>query len=351
MPATLTPPTRNRAIHSTPPEPIPTAGLQRYSAPDTLLALSRPRTESAPMPSAKIAPQAAAPEAIGDSANLWLQQAARAGLLNFEQEQALARRLTESRTPQDYETARQALICANLRLVAFVARRFKSASLTFDDLVQEGAIGLIQAVDRFDYRQGVRFSTYALWWIRQAILRALAERGALIRVPTHVQTSVRRLQQTHRQLSDRLGRAPSLEEWTQAAGMTEEQVNALLSRMVPIVSLDAPVGQEQETRLADLLPAPETSDPLLQVTDQSMGQTVRQALKTLSPQEREILGWRYGLEGEEPRSLEEISRTRRVTRERVRQLEARALQKLRRHPLLQERDRAARASEGYSALR
>jgi RNA polymerase primary sigma factor len=254
-------------------------------------------------------------------------------LLSAQQEQDLARRMAHPRNRTEYETARQTLITANRRLVAFVARRYQRGAIPLEDLVQEGTIGLIQAIDRFDYRQGVRLSTYALWWIRQAILRALSEQGELIRLPVHVQTSLRRLQQAHQRLSLCLERAPSDEELAQAAGLTEEQVNQLFARSLSVISLETPAGPKQETALADLIPAPEECDPATQIAQNDQGHLLRQALSVLSPKEQEILAWRFGLEGEEPKSLEEVSRTCGVSRERVRQMEVRALQKLRRQAM------------------
>jgi RNA polymerase sigma factor (sigma-70 family) len=258
------------------------------------------------------------------------QQADGRELLSAEQEQNLARRMAHPRNRADYESARQTLISANQRLVVFTARRYQREGFPLEDLVQEGTVGLIQAVDRFDYRQGVRLSTYALWWIRQAILRALEEQGALIRLPGHVQTRLRQLQKTQQSLRARLGRSPSREEWARAAGLTEEQMNRLLAGAMSTVSLEAPAGPTQETALADLIPAAEECDPAAQAAQHDAGRTLRQALGTLSRQEQEILTMHYGLEDNEPKSLDQISRAWRVSHERIRQMEMRALVKLRR---------------------
>lgn len=258
----------------------------------------------------------------------------RSDLLHFEQEQALGRRLSQPNTTKDYEQARQTLILANLRLVSTVARKYQSDAFGFDDLMQEGSIGLIQAVDRFEYRLGLRFSTYALWWIKQAILRAMAERGRLIRVPAPVHADLRRLQQARQQLSDRLGRTPTREELIHAVGMTEQKVSLLLSTAMLPTSLDAPVGQEPDTRVADLIPAPDGSDPLQLATSQDTRQVLIQAVQTLSEQEQELLIARFGLNGEEPHTLEELSVILHRSRERLRQMELKALQKLRRQACL-----------------
>jgi RNA polymerase primary sigma factor len=331
MPATLTHSTENQAFdrgfawprRSEPTPTTPTA-LRRSSVSVSF------RTER-PVPPA--AAKASSPQSGQTGVRAEISLTGYKDLLSAPQEQDLVRRMAHPRSRAEYEAARQALITANMRLVAFVARRYQRGTLLLEDLVQEGAIGLIQAIDRFDYRQGVRLSTYALWWIRQAILRALSEQGDLIRLPVHVQTSLRRLQQAQQRLSLRLERSPSEEELAQAAGLTEEQVNQLFARSLSVISLETPAGPTQETALGDLIPAPEESDPALQVARNDRGDLLRQALDALSPKEQEIVTWRFGLEGEEPKSLEEVSRACGVSRERVRQMEVRALQKLRRQAM------------------
>jgi RNA polymerase primary sigma factor len=256
-------------------------------------------------------------------------------LLDFEQEQALARRMewakSQPNRQREYEQARQTFILANIGLVRSVARHYSCAGFVPDDLVQEGTLGLIQAVDRFDYRQGVRFSTYAVAWIKQAIMKAMTDRGRPIRLPSHVHDRWRHLQQTRQTLGQKLGRPVTNEELAHAEKMTVEQVSQLEAAMVAPIELDAPMSKEQSTSWADLIATGDAEDPLLQVTRQSLGPILQQALQILSPQEQDVVIARYVLDGEEPRSLEELSRTWKRGRERLRQIEVQALQKLRRH--------------------
>ena len=252
-------------------------------------------------------------------------------LLNFAQEQALARQAAEGRSPQEREQARQRLILANQRLVYKIAGQFRNAPISQEDLAQEGMCGLIHAVDNFNYQLGLRFSTFAVVWIRQAILRALTNQGRLIRMPAHVYDSLRQLQQTRQKLGNQLGRTPSLMELAQELDMPEAKVTQLLAASLLPLSFDAPIGEEQDTRLGDMIEAPDTCDPLQLATQQSVGQSVRHALLMLTPQEQEILIARYGLNGEEPCTLEELSRRRKSSRERLRQIEMKALHKLRRN--------------------
>lgn len=252
-------------------------------------------------------------------------------LLSFAQEQALARQAAEGRSPQEREQARQKLILANQRLVYKIARQFQNAPISQEDLAQEGMCGLIHAVDNFKYQMRVRFSTYAVLWIRQAIMHALTNQGRLIRMPAHVYDSLRQLQQTRQKLSNQLGRTPSLLELAQELDVPEAKVTQLLAASLLPLSFDAPVGEEQDTRLGDMIEAPDTCDPLQLATQQSVGQSVREALQILTPQEQEILIARYGLNGEEPCTLDELSRIRKSSRERLRQIEMKALHKLRRN--------------------
>ena len=272
-------------------------------------------------------------EAPYDPAKTWQQDFGRA-LLGLEQEQRLGQRMARGRTAQVRDEARQTFILSNLRLVSSVARRYQNDALSYEDLMQEGTIGLINAVDRYDYTLGLRFSTYALWWIKQAILRALSERGRMIRVPAPVHAELRRLVQMRQRLSEATGHMPTHEELGRALDMPVDKVVLLLKTAQTPLSLDMPVGKEQETRMGDLIPDEERADPLTQVTADDTGETLRRALKTLSPSEQELLIARFGLDGEEPRTLEELSRKMRLSRERLRQTEVKALQKLRRVGLL-----------------
>ena len=261
-------------------------------------------------------------------------QSSGSALLELEQEQRLGWRMAHGRTARERDEARQTLILSNRGLVASVACRYQNDALSHEDLVQEGMIGLISAVDRYDYTLGLRFSTYAVWWIKQAISHALAERGRMIRVPAPVHAELRRLLQTRQRLSEVSGRMPTNEELGRALEMTPDKISLLLKTAQTPLSLDMPVGREQDTRMGDLIPDGERADPLMQVTADDTGETLRRALKTLSPSEQELIVARFGLDGEEPRTLEELSRKMRLSRERLRQTEVKALQKLRRVGLL-----------------
>lgn len=312
-----------------------------------LPALVSDRTGAAGQPATlpAIPGQEAAPEAtlerIADQStanqrNLYREkETSPKGLLNFEQEQALARRMAATKShpgrQREYEQARQTFILANMGLVGSIAHRYQCAGFVLEDLVQEGTLGLIQAVDRFDYHQRVRFSTYATWWIKQAILKAIADRGRVIRLPSHIHDRLRHLQQTRQTLGEKFGRTPTMQELAQAEKMTVEQISQLLAATVSPLSLDAPVGEEHSTSLADLIPAGASDDPLAQVMRQSLGPILQQALQILNRQEQDVVIARYGLDGEEPRSLDELSRAWKRGRERLRQIEVQALQKLRRH--------------------
>ena len=264
--------------------------------------------------------------------------AAQTELLTFEQEQAVALRMEQAKSDplrqREFEQARQTLILANMGLVGSVARRYQCSGFVLEDLVQEGTLGLIQAVDRFDYRAGVRFSTYGLFWIRQAIFKAMAERGRVIRLPSHIHDSLRHLHKTRQRLMDTFGRQATMQELADAEGMTLEQISQLLAAMVVPLSLDSPVGEEQSTSLGELIPAGEAADPLEQVARRSLTPILLEALKILTQQEQDVVIARYGLDGEEPRTLEELSRAWKRGRERLRQIEVLALQKLRRNSRL-----------------
>jgi len=257
-------------------------------------------------------------------------------LLRYEQEQELGNILSESQCLEDRNRARQMLILANVGLVGALARKYQNTELSYDDLLQEGTIGLINAVDRFEPCRGFRFSTYALPWIKQSIIRAITERGRTIRVPAPVHANLRRLLQANERLNEKLGRPATPEELAQEIGMPEHKVSHLIRTAITsltTVSLDAPVGQEQDTRMADLIPAPD-SDPLKMATSQDTRKVILEALESLTKDEQKLLIARYGLNGDDPCTLEQLSQTMKRSRERLRQIEVKALQKLRRHATL-----------------
>lgn len=271
-------------------------------------------------------------EYLEESAQAWLRRAGRVSLLNHEQEITLARRIEEARFRGDEDTANRAkeqLVMANLRLVASVARRYLGHGMPIEDLMQEGAIGLMRAVDRFNYAKGYRFSTYAIWWIRRSISRAIADQSRLIRLPVHVTDTLGRINKTRGAMRERLGRSPTRSELAAEMTMTEEKLTDLLKGAVEPLSLEAPIGEEGESRLADLIPASDAQNPVMEATRSALRDELFLALGELTPREKDVIILRYGMDGDEPRTLEEVGTALEVTRERVRQIEASALGKLR----------------------
>jgi len=266
---------------------------------------------------------------LEESTQAWLRRAGRFSLLTHDQEIALARRMENSRSPLEAKEAKDTLVAANLRLVASVARRYLGHGMPIEDLMQEGTIGLIRAVERFNYRKGYRFSTYAIWWIRRAISRAIADQARLIRLPVHVTDTLGKINRTRGTLRERLGRAPTRAELAEAMKMSEERLSELLRGAIEPLSLDTPIGEEGESRLADLIPAADNHNPVLEATRGALRDELMAALDELTPRERDVILLRYGLDGDEPRTLEEVGRALEVTRERVRQIESSALAKLR----------------------
>ncbi|MCS6775741.1 MAG: sigma-70 family RNA polymerase sigma factor [Chloroherpetonaceae bacterium] len=266
---------------------------------------------------------------LEESAQAWLRRAGRVSLLSHEEEIRLAKRMENPRSPRDAEEAKNTLVLANLRLVASVARRHLGHGLPIEDLMQEGTIGLIRAVERFNYRKGYRFSTYAIWWIRRAINRAIADQARLIRLPVHVTDTLGRINKTRGTLRERLGRMPTRAELAEALKMSEEKLTELLRGAVEPLSLEMPIGEEGESRLADLIPASDVQNPAVEATRTALRDELMAALEELTPRERDVIVLRYGLDGEDPRTLEEVGKALEVTRERVRQIEASALTKLR----------------------
>ncbi|HEV2473603.1 MAG TPA: sigma-70 family RNA polymerase sigma factor [Chthonomonadales bacterium] len=266
---------------------------------------------------------------VEDSAQAWLRGAGRVALLTHDQEISLAKRMENARTERDAAEAKDTLILANLRLVASVARRYGGHGLPIEDLMQEGTLGLIRAVERYNYRRGYRFSTYAIWWIRRAISRAIADQSRLIRLPVHVTDTLGRVNKMRGSLRERLGRNPTRAELASALKMPEDRLSDLMRSSIDPLSLDMPIGEEGESRLADLIPGPDDHNPASSVTHTALRDEIMIALDELTPRERDVILLRYGLSGDEPRTLEEVGQALEVTRERVRQIEATALIKLR----------------------
>ena len=258
-----------------------------------------------------------------DPLKLYVRQIGSGALLTREEERDLARRKDEGD-----EQAKRRLIESNLRLVMAITRNYTRASVPLLDLIQEGNLGLIRAVEKFDYRLGFKLSTYATWWIRQAITRALADQGRTIRLPVHVADQVRRLLRARRQLAQKLNREPSLAELARETQQSEERVRELLELVENPVSLETPVG-DGESLYGDLIEDVNALAPHEQTAELARGKELSGALDQLNPRMRRVLSLRFGLDGELPQTLEEVGTQLGITRERVRQLETRALRELR----------------------
>jgi RNA polymerase primary sigma factor len=267
----------------------------------------------------------AASEPLDDPLKLYVRSIGQARLLTREEERDLARRKDEGD-----EEAKRRLIEANLRLVMSITRNYTRAGVPLLDLIQEGNLGLIRAVEKFDYRMGFKLSTYATWWIRQAVTRALADQGRTIRLPTHVAERVRRLLRVRRQLAQKLSREPTPAELARETGEKEDKVAELLGLVDDPVSLDSPVG-DGESFFADLIEDVSSAQPDESTAVELRSGELARALATLNPRMRRVLALRFGLDGQQARTLEEIGSELGVTRERVRQLESRALRELRQH--------------------
>jgi len=260
----------------------------------------------------------------------WARSSSRTALLTHDEEIGLAKRVE-----QGDPSAREHLVNANVRLVASVARRYAGRGLTMDDLMQEGTIGLLRAIDKFNYRKGYRFSTYATHWIRQAISRGLANQARSIRLPAHVIDAIGRVQRSASGLRSRLGREPTLAEIAQECGMPERKVAALLRHAAQTVSLEAAITDAGDLRLGEILHAQSDAGPAEHAIRSTIREGIDRALHELAPRERAVIELRFGLTGHEPMTLAETGRVLHITRERARQIEAKALTKLRSDPATQ----------------
>jgi RNA polymerase primary sigma factor len=258
-----------------------------------------------------------------DSLRLYLRAIGRVSLLTAEQEVLLARRIERGDM-----RAKQQMIEANLRLVVSIAKSYLGRGLTFLDLIQEGSMGLIRAVEKFDYRRGYKFSTYATWWIRQAVTRAIADKGRTIRIPVHMVEKLNKVVHVERQLIQQLGREPTPEEIAVELDTTVREVRDVLRMAQQPISLEKPVGEEDDSALGDFVEDQTAESPFEQAAERLRRENLRRALAALPEREREVIEMRFGLTGERPYTLEEVGRAFNVTRERIRQIENHTLKKL-----------------------
>jgi RNA polymerase primary sigma factor len=280
---------------------------------------------------------------LDDPVRMYLKEIGRVPLLSMEQEKSLAMRIEagelearrdgagDSRIVDDGEEAKRQLTEANLRLVVSIAKKYVGRGMLFLDLIQEGNLGLIRAVEKFDYRKGYKFSTYATWWIRQAITRALADQARTIRIPVHMVETINRLIKVSRQLLQELGREPSVEEIAEAMALTPEKVREVMKISQEPISLETPIGEEEDSHLGDFIEDQEAVAPAEAASVMLLKEKMQDVLQNLTERERKVLVLRFGLEDGHQRTLEEVGQEFGVTRERIRQIEAKALRKLR-HP-------------------
>jgi RNA polymerase primary sigma factor len=263
---------------------------------------------------------------VSDPVRMYLKEIGRIPLLTFDQEIELAKRVEEGDA-----TAKQTLINSNLRLVVSIAKKYIGRGLSLLDLIQEGNQGLIRAVEKYDWRRGYKFSTYATWWIRQSVTRAIADQARTIRIPVHMVENINRFLRTSRKLMQELGREPTPEEVAAVLGIEPEKALEIIKISQNPASLESPVGDEEDSRLGDFIH--DTSAPTLfdSASRELLKEQVEEVLATLSDRERKVLEERFGLKDGRPKTLEEVGRLFVVTRERIRQIEAKALRKLR-HP-------------------
>ena len=261
---------------------------------------------------------------LEDPVRIYLKEIGNIPLLSAEEEVFLAQRVE-----QGDDAAKKQLIEANLRLVVSIAKKYVGRGMSFLDLIQEGNIGLMKAVEKFDYRKGNKFSTYATWWIRQSITRGIADTGKTIRVPVHMVETINKTMRTSRILLQELGREPTSQELADRLGMSVQKVEEILKTSRDPVSLDTPIGEEEDSQLGDFIPDDSSVSLIDSVSRSMLKKELDEAMKSLTDRERDVLKLRFGLKDGRPRTLEEVGKEFNVTRERIRQIEAKALRKLR----------------------
>ena len=270
--------------------------------------------------------QALSDVGLDDPVKMYLKDIGQVPLLTTDEELELAQKMSDGQ-----EAAKKRLSEANLRLVVSIAKRYVGRGRLFLDLIQEGNLGLMKAVEKFDYQKGFKFSTYATWWIRQSITRAIADQARTIRIPVHMVETINRLVREQRILLQELGREPTLEELAERMGTSIERVSEIQKIAQDPVSLETPIGEEEDSHLGDFIEDDKTPTATDTVTSTMLKEQIARVLDTLTPREEKVLRLRYGIDDGRPRTLEEVGKEFNVTRERIRQIEAKALRKLR-HP-------------------
>ena len=261
-----------------------------------------------------------------DPVRMYLKEIGKVGLLSGEEELEIAKRIAAGD-----EDAKREMIEANLRLVVSIAKRYVGRGMFLLDLVQEGNLGLLKAVEKFDYEKGYKFSTYATWWIRQSITRAIADQGRTIRIPVHMVETMNRITRTSHEMAQELGRDPTSDEIAQRLGLSHSKVEELIKIAQEPVSLETPIGEEDDSHLGDFVPSGDDASPVARTTQTMLHEQLEEVMETLTDRESRVLRLRFGLEDGRVHTLEEVGDALGVTRERIRQIEAKALRKLR-HP-------------------
>ena len=268
---------------------------------------------------------------IDDPVRMYLKEIGQVPLLSAEREKELAEIMANSTDEKEKEKAKNELVEANLRLVVSIAKRYVGKGMFFLDLIQEGNLGLMKAVDKFDYGKGFKFSTYATWWIRQAITRAIADQARTIRIPVHMVETIHKVTRYSRQMLQELGREATADEIGEKMGMSAEKVREILKIAQDPVSLETPIGEEEDSHLGDFIPDEDAPEPSEVASATILREVIERELNTLTPREAHVIKLRFGLYDGRTRTLEEVGKEFDITRERIRQIEAKALRKLR-HP-------------------